>query len=179
MGSMEHKRMVAGKSACPEGKVHRWPERSSNGSHTFGAAAVRRIEGSNEDVAVTFYADVYGKRTGELEYTGEEWDGAMQRLAEAKDNRAEAYDVLDRLTTAFGHAALRTLVTIDLSAPPESQVRMTQEGSDGQRIVTDSIASAEAFIKEAQGGGFSSSELLKATVWVSEAEYYGLPTPES
>lgn len=176
---MEHKRIVAGKSACPEGKVHRWPERSSNGSHTFGAAAIRKTEGNGEDITVTFYADVYGKRTGELEYTGEEWDGAMRRLAEAKDNRAEAYDVLDRLTTAFGHAALRTLVTIDPTAPPESQVRLAQEHSTGQRIVTDSIASAEAFIKEAQEGGFSSSELLEATVWVSEAEYYGSTAPES
>lgn len=167
------RQLISGKSACPDGKVHRWPERSSNASHTFGAAAVRKcIEGA-ESTVVTFYADVYGKRTGELEYPGEDWDQAMQRLHEAGSDRSRAYDVLDRLVEAFGHTSLRTQVTIDPTAPVESQVQLIQDApGGGKRMVTDSIASAEAFIVAAQQGEFSTEQLLEATEFVPASLYY-------
>lgn len=157
--------ILAGVIACTD-EIHRWPSRSSNASHSFGAAAIRVANG----LEVKFFAEIYGRRTPELTYSGERWDAAMQEIVEAGDNRREAYEVLDVLTGVF-HRRLDTIVTFDETQPPEAQVRIAQT-ADSTRIVSDSIKSTEAFIVGAQKGAFFTKSLLEATQRVPVEAYY-------
>jgi hypothetical protein len=98
----------------------------------------------------------------------------MQAIVEARGDRAAAYNQLDRIVQAFGHNALSTLVTIDINARPEEQVRLARNdgASGGSRIITDSIASAEAFIKAVELGTYFADNLLDATQYVREEVYH-------
>lgn len=164
---MSTRRIKVGKSACPDSKVHRWPERQSIGQHTFGAAAFEKEDGL---VEVTFYADVFGKRTGELEYAAEAWDEAMRRIVETKGNMQAGYNVLDEMVRAFGHAPLNTMVEFDPNAPVEQQVKISRPND--ARVITDSVASAGAFLIAASEGEFFSPELLTESHIVPEDVYY-------
>lgn len=173
--SATDKTILVGRAACVDGTTHVWPVHLTNGGHTFGAAATRTDDGD----VVTLYADVYGVRTGELDYPADVWDRFVDRVRnvtdappplepEAVERASQLLDPRLRWLRALGHSALDTRVRIDAAQPRSRQVALTRDG----RTVTDSIASGVAFVNAVQRGEFTTAELLLVTKRVDADEYH-------
>src|SRR5882757_4024216 len=85
--------LISGIVACPGG-VHVWPNLNSHANHSFGAAAERDPE--TDDVMVTLYTDIRGKRAGELRYPAEVWDKEF-----IEDLRVAARQGVEKVYTAL------------------------------------------------------------------------------
>lgn len=134
--------------ACPDGMHLGQSSFQSIANHSFGAAAWRD---SDQELQVTFYTDIRGRRARQIHLPASVWDNFICTLTTAHEQGIDkAYSELEVfLRQRLGHTSIGPLVKFDLeNSDPLRRVTINSGGPESP-MLQDSIASFNALVQAA------------------------------